>query len=168
MSNDDGSGRRARRGASDMQVDYSDGDGFLVGKAAALSDWSFRKEKREFQRLCQNLAKRGLRKKQRRRRQGIQPQKYLFITKDGVTRHLSEWARLTGICAPTIFMRLRAGWDPDSALSQSPKTRRPKPFCKRGHARTLDNVRPSGNGGTCCILCIRLRLRPSDKKRTQS
>lgn len=38
-----------------FDLDYSERQGFLVGKAARLADWRFRKEKKEFARLVRNI-----------------------------------------------------------------------------------------------------------------
>ena len=39
----------------------------------------------------------------------------------GKSRHLCEWARITGIKASTIAWRLNKGWPPKKALSVQPK-----------------------------------------------
>lgn len=49
---------RHMRREDDVDLDYSERNGFLTGKAAALADWSFRKEDREFKKLCEKLYKR--------------------------------------------------------------------------------------------------------------
>lgn len=39
----------------DPDLDYSERNGFLTGKAAALSDWSFRREQKSFEKLVARL-----------------------------------------------------------------------------------------------------------------
>lgn len=176
----------------DLDIDYSERAGFLVGKSAALAEWSFKKDAREFRRLCRALAKRKLRVARRAaglcvacatptadslcpahlaiaraaniacmRRRGVQAQRYLLLTLDGTTRHLSEWARITGIGATTIFMRLRAGWSEARALTAPTDRREPKAYCKRGHPRTEENLSAPNpiNGGRYCKTCHRERGR---------
>ena len=48
---------RAARQDDELDVDYSERDGFLTGKAAAIADWRFRKERNdpEFRRLIWRL-----------------------------------------------------------------------------------------------------------------
>jgi hypothetical protein len=43
----------------EFDVDYSERAGFLVGKSAALADWKFRKDDREFKKLCARLYQRN-------------------------------------------------------------------------------------------------------------
>lgn len=40
-----------------------------------------------------------------------------LLTWHGMTHTLAEWARRTGIPAPTVYRRLKLGWDVDHALS---------------------------------------------------
>jgi hypothetical protein len=42
---------RLQRDETSLDVEYGERDGFQVGKAAALSDWAFNKEKRDFNKL---------------------------------------------------------------------------------------------------------------------
>ena len=46
-------------------IDFSERAGFLVGKAAALADWSFRKEQQEFEAYCKRLQARNRARKER-------------------------------------------------------------------------------------------------------
>lgn len=41
----------------------------------------------------------------------------VFLTIDGVTRHLAEWARTNGLKWPTVSSRLRDGWSVERAIS---------------------------------------------------
>lgn len=43
------------RSEGELAVDYSERAGFLVGKAAAIADWRFRREEEEFERLIARL-----------------------------------------------------------------------------------------------------------------
>jgi hypothetical protein len=47
-----------------------------------------------------------------------------LITWDGVTRRLSEWARMTGINRRTIVDRLDHGWEVGAALTMPVKSRK--------------------------------------------
>jgi len=51
----------------DFDVDYGERAGFLVGKSAALADWSFRKEDKEFKKLCTRLYARNWARRERAR-----------------------------------------------------------------------------------------------------
>lgn len=44
----------------------------------------------------------------------------IYLTLDGVTRHLKEWASVTGIGYSTLFGRLWNGWDSRRALTTKP------------------------------------------------
>ena len=54
---------KQEQGQSDLDLEFSELTGFSSGRAAALLDWSFRKDQAEFRRLV-----RSLRKRQRRAR----------------------------------------------------------------------------------------------------
>lgn len=49
----------------------------------------------------------------------------ILITRDGVTKTATEWARTLGLNAPTVIERLRRGWDHERALS-APVRGRPR------------------------------------------
>jgi hypothetical protein len=50
-----------------------------------------------------------------------------IIEIDGVTRRLSEWARVSGIPFDVLSKRLNAGWDPKRAITQ------PRRITRRSH-----------------------------------
>lgn len=54
-------------------------------------------------------------KQQQRNRRGNH-----FITANGVTRTLHEWAEVTGLATSTIFNRIKAGWSPEDTVTLSP------------------------------------------------
>jgi hypothetical protein len=50
-------------------------------------------------------------------RQSHNTRRNVFLTIDGVTHHLAEWARLNDLKWPTVSSRIRSGWDLKLAVS---------------------------------------------------
>lgn len=50
----------------DLDLDYSERAGFMVGKSAAIADWRFHKEEGDFKKLCHRLYMRNWAKARRR------------------------------------------------------------------------------------------------------
>ena len=48
-----------------------------------------------------------------------------FLTLDGETKTLAEWAEQTGINANTLNKRLQYGWEPERALRTPTRKRKP-------------------------------------------
>lgn len=51
-----------------------------------------------------------------RREQANNTRRNQFITANGETHTIAQWARITGICAGTIYSRIRLGWNPVKAV----------------------------------------------------
>lgn len=49
------SAARVLRQEDELEVDYSERNGFLTGKAAAIADWSHRKEQKAFEKIVETL-----------------------------------------------------------------------------------------------------------------
>ena len=47
-----------------------------------------------------------------------------MVTVRGVTKRIRTWALDTGISAPTISYRIRAGWTPEEAVTVAPGAKR--------------------------------------------
>ena len=63
-----------------------------------------------------------------------------WITLDGITLHLSEWSRVTGIKGATLTQRLRNGWSVAEALTTSLKRPRGnyQPLWRRNRSRLIE------------------------------
>lgn len=74
----------AARAAEDneLDVDYSERNGFLTGKSAALADWFHRKEDANYEKLFERLYKRN------RRRLALVAHGVPFVDVDGVSRRV--------------------------------------------------------------------------------
>lgn len=59
------------------------------------------------------------RKAQSRNRRGLR-----YVTVDGVTRSLGEWAEVTGISVSTLSRRLKQGWPDEQAITTPKITKR--------------------------------------------
>lgn len=72
----------ARRLDPELDLDYSEKQGFLTGKSAALADWAHRKEDKEYARLFERLYKRN------RRRLALIAMGVPFLSVDGVAKRV--------------------------------------------------------------------------------
>lgn len=63
------------------------------------------------------------------------------LTHRGATRHVSEWARRTGLHIQTILDRLRNGWSTARALTRPPRKARIREFRTGGPAQIRKLVR---------------------------
>jgi hypothetical protein len=79
-----------------------------------------------------------------RRLQARNKQTNVFLTHDGVTLTIAEWADKTGLRAPTISGRLARGWTIQRALATSPAYRGPNKHSRLGSRAilTLEGPQP--------------------------
>jgi len=61
---------------------------------------------------------------------GCNKEKNRWVTLDGITLHLSEWSRVTGMDRGTIEDRLSKGWSAVEALTTPPRQRRDDYQCQ--------------------------------------
>lgn len=53
--------------------------------------------------------------------QGANTRRNVYLTKDGVTLHASEWSRRLNICLPTLYGRLKRGWSFEECIQGARK-----------------------------------------------
>lgn len=89
------------------------------------------------------------------------------ITVDGVTRSMSEWARISGLTLTQLYKRLRRGWPPDKAVKTPPVVniwdpksrlhRKPRTLTVDGETKTLSEW-AADLGVSRAVIQARLRL----------
>jgi hypothetical protein len=64
------------------------------------------------------------------REQGNNKRNNSKVTVCGVTKNVSEWARIKGVRAGALRLRIRAGWKPETAILTPVRRKRPNGFPK--------------------------------------
>lgn len=82
-----------------------------------------------------------------------------YLTFDGRTLSVSQWARELGVLKGLLTKRLKLGWSVDKVLTAVKISREERKHlqCKRGHLMTEENIYYKPAGGRECLTCRQLR-----------
>lgn len=75
-----------------------------------------------------------------------------YLTRDGRTQTIRQWATELGLSKSTLRTRLQSGMSVIEALSRTHDYRRQQ-YCRQGHILTEDNVYHRPNGKRECRIC---------------